>query len=89
MYAIRSYYVAFRCHFRNCTHENEPGCAVIQAVETGKISKKRLENYKKLQKELKIIENKRVMGHRRMEKEKIKNMMGSLDERKKIKNRGV
>ncbi len=81
--------LAIRCHFRDCAHENEPGCAVRQAVETGKISRKRLENYKKLQKELKIIENKRVMGHRRMEKEKIKNMMGSLNERKKIKNRGV
>lgn len=36
------------CRFRSCVHINEPGCAVKQAVEEGKISKLRYENYLQL-----------------------------------------
>jgi len=34
-----------KCKFRNCLHINEPGCAVLQAVEDDKISQQRLESY--------------------------------------------
>jgi ribosome biogenesis GTPase len=33
------------CRFGNCTHTNEPGCAVIEAVEHGKIAISRYESY--------------------------------------------
>ena len=33
------------CKFSNCSHTSEPGCALIQALEEGKISSKRLENF--------------------------------------------
>ena len=33
------------CHYNNCTHSHEPGCEVIKAVEEGKISPSRYENY--------------------------------------------
>ncbi len=33
------------CRFSNCTHINEPGCAVKEAVEEGKISELRYHNY--------------------------------------------
>ena len=33
------------CHFSNCTHVNEPDCAVKKAVENGEISPIRYENY--------------------------------------------
>lgn len=34
-----------RCKFRNCTHGNDPGCAIIQAVDDGKIDPARLQGY--------------------------------------------
>lgn len=34
------------CKFRNCTHTNEPGCAIRQAAAAGKISPTRLESYR-------------------------------------------
>ncbi len=39
---------AGRCRFRDCTHRNEPGCAVIAAVRRGEISERRLQSYHRL-----------------------------------------
>lgn len=36
------------CRFADCTHTNEPGCAVRAAIERGEISRERFESYKKL-----------------------------------------
>jgi ribosome biogenesis GTPase / thiamine phosphate phosphatase len=33
------------CRFNTCTHFHEPGCAIIEAVEKGKISEERYESY--------------------------------------------
>jgi len=33
------------CHFANCTHVHEPGCAIKQAIDEGKISPDRYRNY--------------------------------------------
>lgn len=47
---ISHYYIEMRevlnnCKFNNCTHENEPGCAVREAYNEGKISEERYVNY--------------------------------------------
>ena len=34
-----------QCRFRNCSHQSEPGCALIEAVEAGKIHPQRLASY--------------------------------------------
>lgn len=39
------------CKFSDCTHTNEPGCKILEAIVNGKIDKKRFEQYLKLQKE--------------------------------------
>ena len=36
------------CKFSNCAHESEPGCAIQQALEDGKISPVRFQHYKKM-----------------------------------------
>jgi len=39
------------CRFNDCTHINEKGCAVLKAVEDGRLSEKRYQNYLKMNKE--------------------------------------
>jgi ribosome biogenesis GTPase len=41
--------LAAQCRFRDCRHEGEPGCAVKDAVETGKVPAERLEHFRKLE----------------------------------------
>ncbi len=41
-----------KCRFNNCKHSHEPDCAVINAVNDGTISNKRLHFYQELSKEL-------------------------------------
>jgi ribosome biogenesis GTPase len=36
------------CHFNDCTHTHEPGCAVIAAVERGSISPERYDSYQRM-----------------------------------------
>ncbi len=40
--------LAESCRFRDCQHGSEPGCAVIDAVEDGRLAPGRLESYHKL-----------------------------------------
>ena len=44
--------VAAQCRFRDCQHENEPGCALREAVERGELEPGRFANYLKLRDEL-------------------------------------
>ena len=39
------------CRFTDCTHEQEPGCAVLQAAESGDLDARRLASWRKLQRE--------------------------------------
>ena len=55
---LRHYYPEFdeyegKCRFDGCVHQKEPGCAVRQALEEGKISRIRYRNYSELFEELK------------------------------------
>ncbi|GAU67113.1 putative ribosome biogenesis GTPase RsgA [Streptomyces sp. NBRC 110611] len=43
--------LAEECRFHDCAHDAEPGCAVRAAVESGELATRRLENYRKLQRE--------------------------------------
>ncbi|WP_130617464.1 ribosome small subunit-dependent GTPase A [Dyella amyloliquefaciens] len=42
---------AMQCRFRDCLHEDDAGCAVARAVAEGALDARRLENYRKLQRE--------------------------------------
>lgn len=40
------------CRFRDCSHRHEPGCALLQAVEQGKIHAQRLQSYLRLSEQM-------------------------------------
>ena len=41
-----------KCQFRNCTHGDEPGCAITEAIADGRLSKSRFDSYRRMQREL-------------------------------------
>jgi len=43
--------LAQQCRFKDCEHNQEPGCAVTHAIEEGKLQSRRLTNYQKLLRE--------------------------------------
>lgn len=47
--------LALQCRFGDCTHTNEPGCAVRAAIEAGTLDLEHWENYQKLRGELAAV----------------------------------
>ena len=43
--------LATACRFKDCQHQNEPGCAVVKAIANGELSTRRLNNFHKLLRE--------------------------------------
>lgn len=66
------------CRFRDCKHKNEPGCAVLQAVEEGALEAARLTSFFKLQRELAYIEKKANTDAQLAEKRKWKQISKSI-----------
>lgn len=66
---------AARCRFTNCTHGREPGCAVQAAIQTGALDLGRLENWRKVQRELEFLERKIDPEARQNERQRIKRLM--------------
>ncbi|HWQ67600.1 MAG TPA: ribosome small subunit-dependent GTPase A [Methanospirillum sp.] len=62
--------VASRCRFSNCTHEQEPGCAVQAEISAGKLSPDHLDHYRKILKEVSFERDKAEIGLKRLEKKK-------------------
>jgi ribosome biogenesis GTPase len=49
------YELATQCRFRDCRHESEPGCAVLEGVLAGRLAADRLDNWRQLQRELAFL----------------------------------
>jgi ribosome biogenesis GTPase / thiamine phosphate phosphatase len=58
------------CRFRDCGHENEPGCAVREAVRRGELDGERLEHFHQLQREGRAYER-RQDEHLRRQSERV------------------
>lgn len=56
--------LAARCRFRDCKHEDEPGCAVRAAVEAGEVARERFESYQALRHEAREVERRREEARR-------------------------
>ncbi len=64
--------LATRCRFSDCQHEQEPGCAVQDAVKAGTLSAARLENFHRLNRELAFEQDKAEIGLVRSERKRWK-----------------
>ncbi|HJX55472.1 MAG TPA: ribosome small subunit-dependent GTPase A [Methanoregula sp.] len=60
------------CRFSDCRHEQEPGCAVREAVSDGILSPSRLDNYLRLMRELAFEQEKSAIGLVRIERKRWK-----------------
>ena len=43
--------LAENCKFKDCTHQHEQGCAVLEALEAGDLDEAAYENFQKMQRE--------------------------------------
>ena len=64
--------LAENCRFRDCSHENEPGCAVLAALEEGTITAQRLASYRKLRGEAKEREERKAESQALIERRRRK-----------------
>lgn len=61
--------MARECRFNNCRHQDEPGCAVKEALISGVLDEARWENWMKLQKEIAHTEAKKQGKLRQKDKQ--------------------
>lgn len=71
-----------QCRFCDCTHVTEPGCAILEAIASGKLDERRFKNYQKLQKEARYD----GLSSRQIETEKLNTMFGSVGGMKKARD---
>ena len=76
--------IAQSCKFQDCSHTNEPECAIIDALKNGEIDQKEFENYQKLERES-IRAKANIAEKRKKDKEFGKMIKTVLKEKKKNK----
>jgi ribosome biogenesis GTPase len=79
--------LAGRCYFGDCHHQDEPRCAVREALAAGTIDAGRYESYEKLQKELKYQARRKDKLSEIVEKKKWKKLSRLATERARLKRR--
>jgi len=62
------YRLSGKCKFKDCTHIQESGCAILEAVESGEIDRDSYENYMKLEREKTFFESS-VVDKRKKDKD--------------------
>jgi ribosome biogenesis GTPase / thiamine phosphate phosphatase len=63
---------SLNCRFRNCAHESEPGCAVQEAIKAGVIDSGRYENFVRMKREARYLEERTDLGAKQVEKKRWK-----------------
>lgn len=74
--------LAQQCKFRDCTHANETGCAVLEAVERGEIDEETYEHFRKLEREKAFFEM--TVAEKRKRDKSFGKMVREVKKRKKL-----
>ncbi len=78
------------CKFRNCGHNDEPGCAVQAAIEDGSLDSGRYQSYLRLQRELRNLEiRKSVKESRKQARDRGKYYRQVGKDKKKLRKNGL
>jgi ribosome biogenesis GTPase / thiamine phosphate phosphatase len=75
------------CRFNDCTHEHEPACALLGALEDGSLSEDRLAGYRKLKRELAALERKKDVHLAREQNRKWKKLTAEARTKSRAKER--
>jgi len=75
------------CRFRDCSHEREPGCAVLAAVDEGALAGDRFDSYRKLQREEQFLRERHDGSARAEQKRQGKQIAQSLRLQYKLRRR--
>lgn len=78
--------LAERCRFPDCKHETEPGCAVLEAEQSGELPSERLASYRKLLREAAAFERRQSpeqMSNAKRRWKSIHKQMRSFDKSKR------
>jgi ribosome biogenesis GTPase / thiamine phosphate phosphatase len=67
------------CKFRDCKHQNEPGCAVRAAVASEVLDAARVENFHKLEREEQFLEAKQDAALRSQRTKELRKLMKSVN----------
>lgn len=79
--------VASQCHFSDCRHQDEPECAIREALADGEIDTARYQSYEKLQKELSYLTRKQDVRSAMIEKKRWKKLTRVASQRAQMKRR--
>ncbi|WP_371812542.1 ribosome small subunit-dependent GTPase A [Sporosarcina sp. Marseille-Q4063] len=79
--------LANNCKFIDCQHNNEPGCAIQNALSTGELAEDRYSSYLKLQKELAFLDRKLDRAAQATERNKWKKITKSMRKHPSKKNK--
>ncbi len=75
--------LSLKCRFTDCSHTNEKGCAILEALDSGVLSQERFASYIKLRKEMAYIERQSDQRERNNSKRRWKEI------HKQIKNMNI
>jgi ribosome biogenesis GTPase / thiamine phosphate phosphatase len=79
--------LANNCKFNDCQHNNEPGCAIQNALSTEELAEDRYSSYLKLQKELAFLDRKMDRAAQAGERNKWKKITKSMRNHPSKKNK--
>lgn len=76
-----------KCRFTNCTHTNEPDCALLEALAKGDLDQQEMASYQKLLKEVEYSNRKMDRRFASNQKRKWKTISKAMRNQKKLRNR--
>jgi len=79
---------ASQCRFRDCTHQNEPWCAIREALADGTLDEKRFQSYVKLRREMSHLTQRRDGRAEQLERQQWKKLSRLARDRAFAKRNG-